>query len=175
MKITISDTPSRHPSGIINLTLPNKEYGKLIKLGAIFRIAIENRCPKMFLNIEAVKIEAENTDHDLRIEIVKFRIAFNAFSDFENLLPIKIINVSGLWDIDHSAFWYNNEIKETVSGRRFLYDDAKKFNLKTNIPEEAVDCMLEALAKTIEKISDALYGASKCLKEKADQIRETRK
>lgn len=165
MKITYCDTPSSRASGIVNEAISGEQHAELAKIGEAFWLVAS---PNLSEEIEAVKIEAAYINHENKMTAVRFRIAFNPFLRFKGHQSAKIINLSGLWDIDRKIFWYTHE---DISGTIFPTNSGSRFDLTLNTHEEVARCLLWGLTKVIEKTSYSLNNEAKHLADQANRVR----
>lgn len=169
MKITINDVPLECAGGNSGRVISAEQYAKLTEIGAAFRANASNECFSLSREIEAVKIEAAYINGSSEITAVKFRLAFYPWQGFGEHLSAKTINLSALWEISHNRLCYAGE--DTPSDNNFSRVRCDQLKLQTNSSGEVAKRLLEALAKTVEKVADTLDCESKYLTEVADRIR----
>jgi hypothetical protein len=169
MKITISDKPLDSQKEGVSV-ISDKQYKKLEGLGSAFQVASS---PKFSLEIEAVKIEAAYINYASEMTAIKFRIAFNPFLDFHGRQLAKDISMTALWEVNTNILWFNGWEVTSAVYVNFPRDRSDRMDLTAISPEEFASYLLEALAKTVEKVCFSLNKESEHLQTKADQLRRS--
>jgi hypothetical protein len=168
MKTAICDTPSSRASGIVNEPITANQRRILVELSTAIWLAGK----EMRDEIEAVEIQAGHIDHKGTMRSIKVRLAFNPFlSGYSSHLSPKIINASGLWDIDRKLFWYAQE--EPAGSRNFPTEATNELKLSWGSYEEVAGFLLEGLAKIIDKIRYSLLNEASHLEGVATRVRRS--